>query len=118
MEKILLAYILPKETIAATMILDKNSKVKVCSPDEDTDFFDNIAGVLQANALALYLFIICLDHVLWMSIDLMKENGFTLKKERSRWYSAQTLTDADYADDIALQANTPIKAKSLLHSLE
>ena len=46
----------------------------------------------------------------------MKENGFTQAKERSRRYSAQTITEADYADDIALLA--PTQAKSLLHSLE
>ena len=48
----------------------------------------------------------------------MKENGFKLTKERSRRYPVQTTTDADYADDIALPANTPAQAESLLHSLE
>ena len=48
----------------------------------------------------------------------MKENGFKLAKERSRKYPAQTFTDADYADDITLLANTPAQAESLLHSLE
>ena len=48
----------------------------------------------------------------------MKENSFTLAKARSRWYSAQTITDAHYANDIALQANTPALAASLVHSLE
>ena len=46
----------------------------------------------------------------------MKENGFTLKKQRSRRYSAQTIMDADYIDDIALLTNTPNQAESLLHS--
>ena len=35
----------------------------------------------------------------------MQENGFTLKKARSRQYPTETITDADYADDIALLAN-------------
>ena len=48
----------------------------------------------------------------------MKENGFKLTKERSRKYPAQTITDADYADDIALLANTHTQAETLLHSLE
>ena len=48
----------------------------------------------------------------------MKENGFKLVKERSRRYLAQTITDADYANDITLLANSPSQAKSLLHSLE
>ena len=56
------------------MMLYKNSKVKICSPDGDTDVFDIIAGVLQGYTLAPYWFIICLDYVLWTSIDLMKEN--------------------------------------------
>ena len=52
--------------------------------DGDTDFFDIVAGVLHGNTLAPYLFIICLDSVLQTVIDLMKENGFILKKARSR----------------------------------
>ena len=48
----------------------------------------------------------------------MKENGFKLTKERSRRYPALTITDDDYADDIAILANTPTQAESLLHNLE
>ena len=48
----------------------------------------------------------------------MEENGFKLVKEKSRRYPAQTITDADYADDIALLTNTPAQAESQLHSLE
>ena len=56
--------------------------------------------------------------VLRTSIDKMKENGFKLTKERSKGYPAQTIKDVYYADNIALLANTPAKAKSLLHNLE
>ena len=35
-----------------------------------------------------------------------------------RRYPAKTITDADYADDIALLANTPNQAETQLHSLE
>ena len=38
--------------------------------------------------------------------------------ERSRRYPAQTIKNADKADDIALLANTPAHAKTVLHSLE
>ena len=48
----------------------------------------------------------------------MKDDGFKMAKERSRRYPAQTITDADYADDIPQLANTPTQAKILLHSLE
>ena len=80
--------------------------------------FDIIPGVLQGDTLAPYLFIIYLDCVLWTSIYLTKENVFTLKKARSWQYPAQTITDADNADDIVLLANTPTQAESLLHCLE
>ena len=86
MKQILLTYGLPKETVAAIMMLYRNTKVKVCSLDGDTDYFDIVAGVLQGDTLALYLFIICLDYMLRTSIDKMKENGFKLTKERSRRY--------------------------------
>ena len=118
MEQILLANGLPKETVAAIMILYRNTKVKVCSPDGDTDYFDIVADVLQGDTLAPYLFIICLDIVLRTFIDTMNKNGFKLTKERSRRYPAQTITDADYADDIALLANAPAQAETQPHSLE
>ena len=46
MEQIPLAYGLPKETVAAIMMLYKNTKVKVPSPEEDTNYFDIVAYVL------------------------------------------------------------------------
>ena len=99
------------------MMLYKNTKVKFCSSDGDTDYFNIVVGVLQGDTLAPYLFIICLDYMLRTSIDLMKENGFKLAKERNRRYPAQTIMDVDYTDDIALLANTPAQAETLLHSL-
>ena len=100
------------------MMLYKNTKVKVWSLDGDADFFDIVVGVRQGDTLAQYLFIICLDYVLWTSEDSMKENGFTLAKARSRRYPTQTIMDADYTDDTALLANTTTQAQSMLHSLE
>ena len=100
------------------MILYRNTKVKVRSPDGDTEYFDIVADVLQGDTLAPYLFIICLDYVLRTSIDKIRENGFELTKKRSKRYPAKTITDADYADDLALLANTPNQAETLLHSLE
>ena len=90
MEQILFACGLPKETVAAIMMLYKNTKVKFRPPDGDTDFFDIVVGVLQRNTLAPNLFITCRDFVLRMSIDLMKESGFTQAKARSRQYPVRT----------------------------
>ena len=118
MEQILLAYGLPKETVAIITILYRNTKVKVCSPDGDTEYFDIVAGVLQRDTLAPYHFITCLDYVLRTLIDKIIKNSFKLTKKRSRRYPTKTMTDADYADNIAILANTPNQAETLLHSLE
>ena len=61
------------------MILNKNIKIIVCSPDGDTNF-DIVTSVLQGDIVALYLFIFCLQ----ISIDQLKENSPTLKKARNR----------------------------------
>ena len=68
------------------MILYRNTKVKVRSPDGDTDHLEIVSGVLQGDTLAPYVFIICLDYVLRTSIDKIKENCFELSKKRSRRY--------------------------------
>ena len=90
--------------------------MKVHSPDRGADYFDIVAGVLQGDTLAPYLFIIGLDYVLRPSIDKIRENGFELTKKRSRRYPAKTITG--YADDIVILANTPNQAETLLHNLE
>ena len=83
------------------MILYRNTKVNIRSP-----YFDIVAGVLQGDALAPYLFIICLEH---RSIK---------SKKRSRRYPAKTITDTNYIDNIALLANAPAQAETLLYSME
>ena len=118
MEQILLVYGLPKQTIAAITILYRNTEVKVRSLDEDTEYFDIVAGVLQRDTLAPYLFIICLDYVFRTSFHKIRDNGFELTKKRNRRYPAKTITDADDVDDIAILVNTPNLAEILLHILE
>ena len=90
------------------MILYKNIRAMVRSPNDDSELFDNIA-------LAPYIFIMSLGYVLR---SLIKENGFTFKKTRSRRYPAEIITDAGYRDDLALFTNAPTPVESRLHSLE
>ena len=113
MEQILLAYGLPKETIAAITILNRNTKVKVRPLDGDTEYFDIVAGVLQGDMLAPYLFIICLDYVLRTSIDKIRENGFEMTKKRSRRYPTKTITDADYTDEFKCKYGLIVKNISI-----
>ena len=49
MEQILLAYGIPKETVATIMILYRNTEVKVRSQDGDTDYFDIVVEVRAWN---------------------------------------------------------------------
>ena len=86
MEEILLVYGLPKETVAAIMMLYRNTKVKFRYPDGDTDSFDIVAGVLQGKTLALYLFFICLDNnMLRTFIDKWKENEVSPQQRSCRY---------------------------------
>ena len=112
------AYGIPSETVDAIMILYRNSRAYVRSPDGDTQFFSIRAGVLQGDTLAPFLFVIALDYVLRTSIDGNTDLGFTLTQSRSRRYPAVKVTDADYADDIALFADNIEDAQDMLHSLE
>ena len=73
--------VFPKKIVTPIRMLYINMKAMVCSPDGDTDFFNIFT---EGEILASYMFILCLNNVLWTSIDLINENGFTLKKARSR----------------------------------
>ena len=77
MEQILPACCLPKETVRAVIMLDRNMKIKVRSPNGDTDL-NIVTGVLQGS----YLFIICQNYLLQTLLHMIKENGFTLKKDK------------------------------------
>ena len=68
------------------MMLYRNTKVYVCSPDGGTDYFDIVACMWQGDTLVPYIFIICLDYEIKTSIDKMKDIGFKLTKEKSRRY--------------------------------
>ena len=80
--------------------------------------FGIVAGLRRGNTLASYLFIICLNYVLQTSVDLIKENRFTLNNARSRRYPTKNYYGADYTGDIALLDYTPTQTESLQDSLD
>ena len=53
-----------------------------------------------------------------VSVDTMKENGFLYQPRKSSRYPALHITDADFADDIALLADNLPNAQALLSALE
>ena len=71
------------------MMIYKNTIV--CSPDEDTNFFNIVTGFLQADTLALFF----VYYLSWLrtSIDQIRENDFTLKNTRGKRYPTETITD-------------------------
>ena len=115
--EILSAYGIPKEIVSAINILYTNTVARVLSPDGDTDDFEILAGVLQGDTLAPYLFIISLDYAMRLATR-DKSFGFTLTKARSRRFPAEKITDTDFADDIALLSDTLKEAETLLHHVQ
>ena len=85
--------------------------------DGDTNFFYSILDLLPEDPLVLYLFIISLDHLPRRSIDLIKDNSFTVKTKKEEKRSlAETITDADDTENLTLLANTPAQTESVQHS--
>ena len=62
--EILKAYGIPTKIVDAISILYKDTEAQVITPDGDTEFFEILAGVLQGDTLAPFLFIIALDYAL------------------------------------------------------
>ena len=81
----------------------ENTRAKVISSDGETDLFELLAGVLQGDTLAPYLFVIVLDYALSTVTDGREEDlGFHLERRKSRRVGPDVITDFDFADDIAL----------------
>ena len=119
MVKILRAYGIPEELVVAIDDMYKGTKAKVLSPDGETEPFEISSGVLQGDTLAPYLFIIVLDYALRKAINGREEElGFCLKKRRSRRIGPETITDLDFADDIALLSEQIVQAQNLLTGVE
>ena len=84
MIKILKAYDVPPNLLSAITKMYENTRAKVISPDGETDYFKILAGVLQGDTLAPYLFVIVLDYILRKTFEGREtELGFTLHRQRS-----------------------------------
>ena len=103
--------------VDAIDILYEDTEAQVITPDGDTEFFRILAGVLQGDTLAPFLFIIALDYALWEATR-EAHTGFTLTTCQSTRHPATYITDTDFADDIALTTNYLEQAQLLLLRLE
>jgi hypothetical protein len=116
--KILRAYGIPEEIVKLIDSLYTGTKAKVRTADGLTEIFEILAGVLQGDTLAPYLFVIVIDYIMTVVIADVPDTGFTVKPARSRRVKAEKVLDADFADDIALTTDNLREAQSLLDSLE
>ena len=118
MRSIIIHYGIPEETVNAIMMLYKNTRSMVRSPDGDTPFFKITTGVLQGDTIAPFLFIICLDYVLRNSLKDIENLGLIITERTSRRYPATRVTYIEYADDIAITTNSIEEANTILHQIE
>ena len=95
-----------------------NTQAIVLTPDSETEPFEILAGILQGDRLAPFLLIIVIDHIMQTSVDSMKEGGLLYQPRKSSRRPALYITDADFADDIALLSDNLTDAQALLSSLE
>ena len=83
MKYILIIYRIPTEIINVILMLYKNTRSMVISPDGDTSFFDITTGILHGDTIAQFICIIFLYYILKKSVDSNLDPGFTLAKEKS-----------------------------------
>ena len=113
--EILLAYGIPQQIVSGIQVLYTNTTSKVLSPDDDTEFFEILSGMLQGDTLAPFLFIIALDYAMRVATTDTESIGFKLHQSRSRRYPAVVLTNAD---DLALISESIEQAQLFLLRVE
>ena len=118
MFEILKSYGVPPNLLQLIISIYEKTMARVTSPDGDTILFKLLAGIMQGDTLAPYLFIIVLDYALRTALDGKEDLGFTLKPRRSRRHPAITITDLDYADDLATLSDCVADAQKLLTEIE
>lgn len=119
MLKILAAYGIPSRLVSVIGLMYEGTRAKVLSPDGETELFDILAGVLQGDTLAPYLFAIMIDYCMRKAINGDDEKlGLTLERRKSRRVGPKNITDVDFADDIALLSESIMSATELLHRVE
>ena len=115
MFEILPLYGIPLPIISAIKALYTNTSATIITPDGETNPFEIVAGVLQGDTLAPFLFILVLDYVLRLSLDSMQAKGIEIQPRRSRRYPAEHLTDLDFAQpSVILQVSQGCRVTSSL----
>ena len=92
--KIFSAYGIPVVIVKANSVLYDDTKATLLAPDDETDLFAILAGVLQGHTLAPYLFtIVVIDYVMRQAVaNKSEELGFRLHIRRSRRTPSKIIT--------------------------
>ena len=61
---ILKSYGIPEELVTAISMMYEDTSAIVITPDGETETFSILAGVLQGDTLAPYLFFIVIDYIM------------------------------------------------------
>ena len=99
--EILSGYGVLKKIVDAINTLYKDTVAQVITTGGETDHFEVFAGVLQGDTLPLFLVVIALDYAL-REATRYTSIGFMLEKRQDSRKLAIFITDADFADDLAL----------------
>ena len=65
-----------------------------------------------------FLFVICLDYVLRISVDKCNESSLMLLLATSRRFPTKKVSDTDYGKDLALLSDNSYTAQNLLYILQ
>ena len=103
--------------VNAIGLMREGTLARVIRPDSETNFFNIMAGVLQGDILASYLFAIVLDYALRIAIGgKEKEIGLKLDRRKSRRYEPVILTDTDFV--IAIMSEEMDRAQNIWRNIE
>ena len=89
--KILRAYGIPDVILNLIERMYTDTTAKVIAVDGRTEIFKILAGVIQGDTLAPYLFIIVIDYIMSL-VTNNASHGFTMTPARSRRYPAENVT--------------------------
>ena len=118
MLKILRAYGIPDNIVDLIGVMYTDTKAQILTPDGMSELFDILAGVLQGDTLAPYIFIIVVDYCMRQALDAHPELGLTLTPARSRRVKSVHFSDVEFADDIGLIADSIADIQSILSRVE
>ena len=107
--------------LSRVCMIRRQTTARVISPDGITELFRVLAGILQGDTLAPYLFIIIVDYILRKAFKDNDELGFTVtpgKGGRRSCHKALKVKDLDYADDLAAPADNIQGAQEMFRLIE